>query len=195
MLCSRPKAVNSGSLLLLALLLLPCALPATPPLPPQNIRSILMPAEILLSWDAPAGAAYYRVTHSDASRRWIPMGYTTEPRVRDKGFPALPCLYQIVAYNEAGEFSASAEFTVSDQAPAPDWYGVNVRPVSDTAVAVSWNMPLPGDALLELGTAPGIYERIFSQSAFSNRQEFVLNDLLPLTTYSYRLTSATAAGA
>jgi hypothetical protein len=117
------------------------------------LRSQLLPAEVILSWDPSAGAAYYRVRRAKLDRRWAPVTQVLGTRLRDGDFYQLPTYYQVIAYNEAGEAGPAAECLVLDGSPYVSILGVNPRPVSDTSFAISWNLDTYGDALLEVGTS------------------------------------------
>src|SRR5947209_2260843 len=122
------------------LMLLPSRVAATPPAPPANVRAVVLTAEVLLSWQGSSDAAYYRVFRADLDLRWMPIGgQVSVPLYRDGDFRSLPCYYQVVAYNALGELGAAPEFIVSNQVASISLYGVNPRPVSDTAFAVEWN--------------------------------------------------------
>src|SRR5439155_20688211 len=167
---------------------------ASPPASAANLRGVLLPAEIVLSWDASPDAAYYRVLRTGLDRRWMLDAHVTGTRLRDGDFRSLPTYYQVIAYNAAGEAAAPVECLVSDRPLTIDFFGVNPRPVSDTSFAISWNLNEPGDARLEVGLSPTNYTWVTSSSAFASRQEFVLSQLAPTTTYYYRITSANASG-
>jgi hypothetical protein len=181
-------------------LLLPGVLLADLPPAPGNLRATFLPAEVLLSWDGSADVAYYRIYRADLDRRWMPIAdHVAVPRYRDGDFRSLPCYYQISAFNAAGESATSPEFLVSNAVassfPSIVLKGINPRPVSDTAFAVSWYMSGGvGDGLLELGTSPTNYQW---SSPLPNRswiQELMITNLAPETTYYYRLTSADTNG-
>src|SRR5260221_1375662 len=176
-----------------AWLLLPSVtMAAVPPL--TSMRAIALPAEVLLSWDEWPDAAFYGVYRANLDRRWGPIAKNVlVPRYRDTDFETLPCYYQVAAFNAAGDliaFSELLESTLSPLLAGP--IGVNPRPVSDTGFAVEWNLGLglAGDGLLEVGASPTNYEWAASITNFAMRQEFVLTNLQPNTTYFYRITSA-----
>jgi hypothetical protein len=156
---------------------------------------VTLPAEILLTWDAVPDAQSYSVYRAGADRRWVPVAsQLAVPRFRDTDFRELPSLYQIAARNDAGEVSTSPEITVSDVGQNIRLLGVNPRPLSDSAMVVSWNLLGSGDGLLEIGADPGNYDQIFWNSTPGVRQDFVISNLQPATTYFYRLTSASSMG-
>ncbi len=96
-----PRFHSSLSLSLTLLLFPLLSLRAVPPAAPSNVRAIVLPAEVLLTWDASAGADHYRVYRADLDRRWMPIAtQLTVPRYRDTDFHSLPCYYQIAACNE-----------------------------------------------------------------------------------------------
>src|SRR5216110_1597986 len=85
--------VASGPLLVIF------GLHASPPPSPTNVRSIVLPAEVLVAWDASPDAAYYAVKRGEIDRRWVPLdSHLVTPRVRDTDFHALPCYYEITVF-------------------------------------------------------------------------------------------------
>jgi hypothetical protein len=172
------------------------------PLPlPANIRTIVLPAEVLFTWDASAGADYYKVYRGGPDRRWVPLPPVTEPRFRDTDFLPLPGYYAIGAFNNGGETAVAPEFLVSSATPNISLIGVTPRPMSDTSFAVAWtiNGPQPfagygrgggGDGMLEVGPGLEHMTLVGSTSTISERHEFIAQNLQPNTTYYYRLTSA-----
>src|SRR5580765_3131981 len=165
------------SILFLAwsLLLLPPSLPAGSPPALPIVRAIVLPAEVLLTWDGPPDATYYGIYRADLDRRWMPIAKPVlAPRYRDTDFRTLPCYYQVAAFNGAGELIAFSEFLVSNTVASVSLYGVDPRPVSDTSVALVWNMMGSGDGLLEIGTDPTNYLSVATATNFASRQEFIL---------------------
>src|SRR5437016_12530776 len=173
-------------------LLLPVLrLPAAPPPTVPNVRAIVLPAEVLLTWEGAPDAAYYGIYRADLDRRWMPIAKPVlAPRYRDTDFRTLPCYYQVAAFNAAGELITFSEFLVSNRVASVSLYGVDPRPVSDTSVALVWNMMGLGDGLLEVGTDPTNYLWVAARTNFASRQEFIVTNLEPTTTYCFRLTSA-----
>lgn len=178
-------------------LLLPCRLGGATPFPLVNVRAITLPAEVLLTWDEWPGAVSYGVYRANLDRRWAPIAKNVlAPRYRDSDFQTLPCYYQVAAYDTTGAVVAFAEISTPNGLPiAPLWPPrVTTRPVSDTSFAVSWNLAAPGDGLLEVGTSPTNYQWAAVNTNFALRQEFVVTNLQPVTTYFYRATSSKAVG-
>jgi hypothetical protein len=176
-------------------------LEAAPPAQPTNIRAIVLPAEMLFTWDASPGADYYRVDRGGPDRRWVPLPPVTEPRLRDTDFSLLPSYYAIGAYNNAGETAVAPELFVESATPNISLIGVTPRPLSDTSFAVAWtiNGPQPfagygrgggGDGMLEVGPDLEHMTLVGSTRTIYERQEFVAQNLQPNTIYYYRLTSA-----
>ena len=194
---------NYGSLLGFAIAFLAATAYSTPPAAPTNVRAIILPAEILFTWDESPGADYYKVYRGGPTRRWVPLSPVTEPRFRDTDFVPLPGYYQISAYNNAGEVSATAPFMVSNVTSSISLIGVTPRPVSDTSFAVAWTVdgPMPfrgygygfpwdgGDGMLEVGPDLDHMKLVGFKSVASSRHEFIVENLEPNTTYTYRLTS------
>lgn|GEM_PF-5324141 len=187
------------SSLSLTLLLFPLlALHAAPPAAPSNVRVIVLPAEVLLTWDASAGADHYRVYRADLDRRWMPVAtQVTVPRYRDTDFRSLPCYYQIAACTASGECAATLEFTVNAATPAVSLVGARTRPLSDTSVSVAWTLQGAGggNALLEVGLSLSSLQLVGVNPVFGSRHEFSVVNLAPNTTYFYRITSSGTNGA
>src|SRR2546423_2965307 len=59
---------------------------ASPPASVANLKSVLLPAEIVLSWDASPDAAYYRVLRAGLDRRWMLDAHLRGTRLRDGDF-------------------------------------------------------------------------------------------------------------
>lgn len=131
------------SLLFLSLTLSISTVPAAPPPPPANVRAIILPAEVLFTWDTSPGADYFQVYRGGPNRRWVPLPPVTEPRFRDTDFVPLPGYYQIGAFSNAGESSATAEFQVFPATANISLIGVTPRPLSDTSFAVAWTINGP----------------------------------------------------
>src|SRR6185503_15218748 len=85
---------------------------AAPPPVPTNVRAVVLPAEVLLTWDGSTEADHYRVYRGGPNRRWILPAVTKQPRFRDTEFSELPSYYQIAAVSSSGEIAATAEFQV-----------------------------------------------------------------------------------
>jgi hypothetical protein len=171
---------------------------AAPPPVPANVRAVILPAEVVLTWDASAGADHYRIYRADLDLRWMPIATDVAvPRYRDADFRALPCHYQIAACNAAGECAATAVFTVNSASASISLIGANTRPLSDTSVALSWTIlgDGGGDAMLEVGTSLNSLELVGANAARAPRHDFNVVNLAPNTAYFYRLTSAGANGA
>ncbi len=193
-----PRFHSSLSLSLTLLLFPLLSLRAVPPAAPSNVRAIVLPAEVLLTWDASAGADHYRVYRADLDRRWMPIAtQLTVPRYRDTDFRSLPCYYQIAACNAAGECAATLEFTVNPATAAISLIGAKTRPLSDTSMSVAWTLQGTGggDALLEVSPSLNSLQPVCVNPALASRHEFAVANLAPNTTYFYRLTSAGANGA
>jgi hypothetical protein len=174
---------------------------ATPPPVPSNIKSVVLPAEVLLRWDPSPGADYYRVYLGGPDRRWIPLpDHLREPTFRDTDFTELPSWYQIGAYNNAGESSFTEPFSVfaSSINTGTDFvpYGITVRPISDTAVAINWTIfgPFPSDGTIEIGPSLTNLTTLGYSAELARRHEFVISNLQPESNYFYRLTSVGAFG-
>ncbi len=85
-----PRFPASLSLSLTLLLFPLLSVHAVPPAAPTNVRAVVLPAEVLLTWDASAGADHYRVYRADLDRRWMPIAtQVTAPRYRDTDFRSL----------------------------------------------------------------------------------------------------------
>lgn len=174
---------------------------ATPPPAPANIKSVVLPAEVLLRWDPSPGADYYRVYLGGPDRRWIPLpDHLRQPTFRDTDFTELPSWYQIGAYNNAGESSFTEPFSVfaSSINTGQDFvpYGITVRPISDTAVAIHWTIfgPFPSDGTIEIGPSLTNLTTLGYSAELARRHEFVISNLQPESSYVFRLTSVGAFG-
>lgn len=194
---------KQGASLGLAITFLSATAYSTPPAAPANVRAIILPAEILFTWDESPGADYYKVYRGGPTRRWVPLSPVTEPRFRDTDFVPLPGYYQIAAYNDAGEVAATAPFVVSNVTSSISLIGVTPRPVSDTSFAVAWTVDGPspfrgygygfpwdgGDGMLEAGPDLDHMKLVGFRAVASSRHEFTVENLEPNTTCFYRLTS------
>src|SRR2546423_6920621 len=115
-----PVEVNPVRLFAKQLLALVCACLLLPWVtvaaiaPLTNVRTIALPAEVLLSWDEWPDAAFYGLYRANLDRRWVPIAKNVlVPRYRDTDFQTLPCYYQVAAYNAAGDLIAFSELLES----------------------------------------------------------------------------------
>ena len=190
---------NSLLSLVLTSFIFPLAVHAVPPPAPTNVRAIILPAEVLLTWDASPGAVSYKVSRGGPNRRWIWPAITTEPRFRDTEFTELPSYYQLSACNAAGECLSTAEFLVYPATNDLRLIGATPRPLSDTSFAVAWTISGAmgfglGDGMLEVGSSLDAMTLVGTSQTPAWRNEFAAGNLLPNTTYFYRLTSWGANG-
>jgi hypothetical protein len=194
-------SLRATLLLLAGTVLLPMGTKAAPPPAPANIRAVILPAEVLFTWDASPGADYYRLYRGGPTRRWVWLPPVAEPRLRDTDFVPLPGYYQIGAFNNAGQTGTSPEFIVSNVVANISLYGVTPRPLSDTSFAVAWTISGPqpftgyghgggGDGMFEVGPDLQHMTLVGATRDISERHEFIADNLQPNTTYYYRLTSA-----
>jgi hypothetical protein len=177
----------------------PLAAQAVPPPAPTNVRAIILPAEVLLTWDASPGADSYKVYRGGPNRRWILPAVAREPRFRDTEFTELPSYYQLSACNAAGECLSTAEFLVYPATNDLRLIGATPRPLSDTSFAVAWTIGGAaglglGEGMLEVGTSLDAMTLVGKSQSPAWRHEFAAGNLLPSTTYFYRLTSWGANG-
>ncbi len=187
------------SLALTGLIASPLAALAVPPPAPANVRAIILPAEVLLTWDASPGADFYQVARGGPNRRWIWPAITSEPRFRDTEFTELPSYYQLSACNAAGECLSTAEFLVYPATNDLRLIGATPRPLSDTSFAVAWTIGSAtgfglGEGMLEVGTSLDAMTLVGTSQSPAWRHEFAVENLVPNTTYFYRLTAWGANG-
>jgi hypothetical protein len=174
----------------LNLLLSAISVHGEPPAAPANVQARVSPSEVLLTWEPSAGADYYRIFRSGIDRRWVSLPqHLLVPRFRDPDYPVLPGYYQVAAYNSAGEMS-STEIRIDDVTSTVDYIGHVVRQASEDSISIRWfTIGGPADAVLELGS--GTNEGFFFAvaPAYQEEHEFLVTNLLPNSTYWFRLTS------
>src|SRR6185295_18013755 len=82
---------------------------ATPPPRPTNVRTIVLPAEVLLVWDGSVEVDHYKIYGAGPDRRWRTLATNVSGTTyRDTDFAEMPYYYQIAAINAAGESAATA---------------------------------------------------------------------------------------
>jgi hypothetical protein len=166
---------------------------AEAPPAPANVQARITPSELLLTWEPSTGADYYKIYRGGPDRRWIPLPQKLlVPRFHETDFTVLPTYFQISACNAAGE-TATTEIVVNNATSDVDYYAHLVRQTSESSVTIAWyTLGSPSDAILEVGTGTNDGFFFAVDADYAQQHEFSVPNLIPNTTYWFRLVSTAA---
>jgi len=159
---------------------------------PANVAVRILPTEVFFTWDPVPGAEYYQLFRRQSDQTWVSLMPATTPSHHDDGFVDLPTHYQIAAFNSTGQIAATLPLLVTNALSNVSIIHHVVRPLSDSSVVIGWAVSGEADGVLEVGTADNVPFFVAVQPSLKTVHEFLVTDLVPGTTYWYRLISTGA---
>jgi fibronectin type 3 domain-containing protein len=169
------------------------AMPVGPPDAPEGLRASGGNGEIMLAWNAAAGATSYVVRRAEAAEGpWVAIAQPAGPAYTDTGLAnGTPLFYNVTAQNAGGESAACAPLQATPVAP-PAAPPKLTATAGNTRVILTWAPSLGATSyVLKRGSAPGgPHETIATPQANSHADLLLAND----TTYYYILAAKNAGG-